>query len=101
MSRQSPLALVRDVLEALGEASEDQVVARSGLDRAMVRACIDQLMRLGRAAVHSWKPGFPAAACGMACCGNAGSAGPDSGTPSSVALYRLTENHQKPRISGA
>jgi hypothetical protein len=83
-----PLSAVLAELTA-GAPTLDDVARRTGLDRDVVGAAVDQLVRLGRVTSSTLATGCPDTGCGgcpTSGCGSRGAAAPAGRRPVLVAL---------------
>ncbi|MGN6245719.1 MAG: FeoC-like transcriptional regulator [Motilibacteraceae bacterium] len=84
MSAVRPLRAVLDAFDA-GAASLAEVSRRTGLDRDVVDAAVDHLVRLGRLSAQQLAVGCPPSGCGGCASGAAdGGAGCGAEGPSAV-----------------
>ncbi|MGN6330080.1 MAG: FeoC-like transcriptional regulator [Motilibacteraceae bacterium] len=84
MSGRGPLRAVLDAFDA-GAASLADVAHRTGLDRDVVDAAVDHLVRLGRLSAQQLAVGCPPSGCGGCASGTAdGAAGCGADGPSAV-----------------
>jgi hypothetical protein len=84
----SPLRAVLAELTA-GAPSLDEVARRTGLDRDVVRAAVDQLVRLGRVRADTLSTSCPDTGCGgcaASSCGSRGAPAPSGRRPVLVSL---------------
>lgn len=82
MSAPSPLRAVLGAFDA-GATSLSDVARRTGLDRDVVDASVEHLVRMGRLSAGTLSTGCPDGGCGSCASGDDGSAGCGSSGPSS------------------